>query len=175
METIDNAIILTGMTCCGKSTIANILAEKSRFKKVSFGGYLFGYAKERGIETKKENLQILGQGFIDEDPKLFLDGVIEYSNPGNLVIFEGVRHFSIFDEIKRRSKKITSIFIDVPFDERLRRFNERENDNITSQKFLDLDNHKVESEIPRLKILVDLILDGVSDPNVLAKHILTLL
>ena len=172
MEKIDKAIVLTGMTCCGKSTLANMIATQTEYKKVSFGGYLFNYAELMGLDTKKETLQIIGQQFIDEDPKKFLSAVINFSVPGKLVIFEGVRHLSIFEEIKNISQQTISFFIDVRFDERLRRFNLREKEKLSENDFLLLDNHRVEGEIPKLKTLADVVLDGTADPKELLSSVL---
>lgn len=163
MIKIDYSIVFIGMTCSGKSTLANELTKVIPFRKASFGGYLFNYAQEKGIDTKKDNLQVIGQNFIDTDYKSFLENVLLFSNAEENVIFEGVRHILIQKEIERLSDKTTAFFIDTPFDLRYKRFNSRESDKITEMQFLDLDNHPVEKEIEPLKDFCDVILDGRQD------------
>ena len=160
MNKIVNAIIFIGMTCSGKSTIANELSKVIPFKKASFCGYLFNYALQNSFDTKKESLQIIGQNFIEKDHKSFLFDVLEFSKPGENVIFEGVRHVVIQHEIEQLSFKTLTFFIDTPFNLRYERFNSREVDQITKEQFLILDNHPVEHEIEILKKSSDVILDG---------------
>ncbi len=66
MIQIENSIILIGMTCSGPPLPTNF---GLTVQKASFGGYLFDYATKNNLDTKKENLQIVGQGFIDNDYK----------------------------------------------------------------------------------------------------------
>jgi len=163
MTEISNSIIFIGMTCSGKSTIANELSQVIPFKKASFGGYLFNYAKKNNLDIKKDSLQVIGQNFIETDYKGFLSDVLQFSQPGKNVIFEGVRHIVIQNEIKNLSAKTLTFFIDTPFDRRFERFNLRETEKITEEHFLNLDNHPVEKEIILLKESCDIILDGRKD------------
>lgn len=173
MNAIQNSIIFIGMTCSGKSTLATELSNVISFKKASFGGYLFSYAKENGIDTKKDSLQIIGQNFIENDYKQFLSAVLEFSTPGENVIFEGVRHIVIAEEIKRLGKKTIFFFIDTPFEIRFERFNLRETEKITVEQFLELDNHPVEKEIEILKKSCDVVLDGCKEVAALLADVLT--
>lgn len=172
MKRIENSIILIGKTCSGKSTLANQLCKTIPFKKASFGGYLFNYAQENQLDTRKDNLQVIGHNFITADYKSFLQDVLDFSNPGINVVFEGVRHLVIHDEIKSISSKTISFFIDTAFDVRFDRFNLREFQKITKEEFLDLDNHPVESEIELLGKSCDVVLDGCENVETLLQQII---
>lgn len=172
MKIIDSSIVFIGMTSSGKTTLANELSKRNSFKKASFGGYLFDYAQKNNFGTKKEDLQIIGQNFIETDYKGFLSDVIAFSDPGKNVIFEGVRHLSIMDEIKNISDLAIVFFIDTPAQIRFERFNKRENSQITWDEFVQLDEHPVEREIKLLKHHSDVILDGNKDVDTLIKEIL---
>ena len=173
MKEIESSIIFIGMTCSGKSTIANELSKVIPFKKASFGGYLLNYAKENNLDTKKDSLQVIGQNFIETDYKSFLFDVLAFSKPGKNVIFEGVRHVVIQNEINNLSSKTLTFFIDTPFDLRFERFNLREDDKITEKEFLNLDNHTVEKEIEMLKELCNVILDGRKDVATLLAEVVS--
>jgi len=160
MKHLANSIIFIGMTCSGKSTIANELCKEISYKKASFGGYLFNYAQKNNLDTKKDTLQVIGQNFVEIDYKTFLSNVLEFSQAGENVIFEGVRHIVMLDEIKQISSNVITFFIDTPFELRYQRFNQREADKITKDHFLSLDNHPVEKEITILKESCDFVLDG---------------
>lgn len=173
MTEVKNSIILIGMTCSGKSTIANELCKVIPFRKASFGGYLFNYAQQNGLDTKKDILQVIGQNFIKKDYRSFLNDVLEFSKAGENVIFEGVRHIVINEEIKSISLKTLSIFIDTPFELRFERFNLREPEKITKAQFLNLDNHPVEKEIELLRKSCDVMIDGRKDVATILAEVLT--
>lgn len=172
MKIIDYSIIFIGMTSSGKTTLANEFSKRNSFKKASFGGYLFNYAQAHSLGTKKEDLQVIGQEFINTNYKGFLSEVLAFSNPGKNVIFEGVRHLLIMDEIKNISLRTTSFFIDTQLQTRFERFNKRESDQITLGQFVQLDEHVVESEIQQLKQLCDVILDGSKSVDTLVEEVL---
>jgi shikimate kinase len=175
MISIANSIIFIGMTCSGKSTLANELSKVIPFKKASFGGYLFNYAQQHNLDSRKDSLQVIGQDFIETDYKAFLAEVLAFSQPGENVIFEGVRHIVIQNEIKNISDKTLTFFIDTPFDLRYKRFNQRESDKINEEHFLSMDNHLVEREIILLKRSCDFILDGRKDVESLLTEVVSLI
>jgi hypothetical protein len=86
-----------------------------------------------------------------------------FNQDSNSLIFEGVRHRVIFDELKRISKRNISIFIDTDQITRYKRYCNRKKDSDTDktwEEFLLVDNHTVELEIETLKGDCDIIVDS---------------
>lgn len=149
------SIIVIGPICSGKSMIAQTIAAEYNFPVASFGGYLKQYALENGLGTERKDLQDLGEKFILERPKAFLEDVMSFSlTHGSVLIFEGVRHRIIFNMIRELSEDSLSVFIDIPYNVRWQRFLSRDksSDTIkTEQEFEKMNAHPVEKEILSLK------------------------
>lgn len=75
-------------------------------------------------------------------------------------------HFSIL-------LQTVSFYVDTPSEIRFRRFNSREINKVTWEKFLALDDHVVESEIKVLKNICRIMLDGKKDVELLVSDILS--
>lgn len=159
--------MIIGAISSGKSTVAKHISDEYGIKIASFGGYLNDYSLRNNLPIDRKSLQDLGDEFIKSKPEEFLLEVIQYSAPAAAsLIFEGVRHLSIFDLIKAQSIQFLSIFIDVPYDIRKERYLER-NKAIdlqkSSQEFDVRNSHAVEMEIPRLKEFCDLTITSFDD------------
>ncbi len=155
---------LIGRICSGKSTIAKQLSEHFDIPILSFGKYIFNFSKERDLKTDRDSLQSLGNKFIHENSKLFLENVIA-SQPtsSNSIIIEGIRHFSIYEELKIISNFSLFVFIDAPLQIRYERYCKRlkeGDEQISLDGFTKIDNHEVESEIDLLKKKCKIILDS---------------
>ncbi len=156
MEKINLSILIIGKICSGKSTLAMDISKWLHYPIASFGGYLANYSRENGLPMDREALQNLGANMIATDYKEFLDNVICYSNdrPSKL-IFEGVRHKVIFDDIKRRSEKMFAIYLDVMEEVRIERFIKREkaidSNAKAAEDFHKRSNHQVELELEMLR------------------------
>lgn len=163
-EEINIAIAVIGRISSGKSTFAKELSSHYNITIASFGSYLKCYCQSKGFKTDRETLQNIGEDFIRNDPKILLNNVITYSRQKtNDFIFEGVRHFVIFEELKNISKKYFTVFIDADQNTRFYRYLERNKDsdiNKTLEQFTASDNHPVELEIESLKHNCSLIIDS---------------
>ncbi|HXD91640.1 MAG TPA: AAA family ATPase [Bacteroidia bacterium] len=168
MQSINQAIVIIGRICSGKSTLANAISSQLQIPIASFGGFLVNYCKRHNIKIEhRDVLQNLGNTFIQKEPSKFLLDVIEFSvGNSNRIIFEGVRHKIILLEIQKMSKSIFSIFVDVETQERYKRMVRRAKDSDEVKnfdEFLKLDNHIVEKEIELLKPSADLIIGSDYD------------
>jgi len=161
---IDIAIAIVGRISSGKSTFAKELSKSYNITIASFGSYLKHYCETNSFKTDRKTLQQIGDEFINKEPEMLLSNVIKHFNQGsNSLIFEGVRHRVIFDELKRISRRYISIFIDADQITRYRRYCEREKEtdiNKTWEEFIVIDNHAVELEIETLKGDCDIIVDS---------------
>lgn len=158
MEKISLSILIIGKICCGKSTLAKDFSKWLSCPIASFGGYLEKYSIGNGLPSNREALQNLGESMIEKDYTSFLNNVILHSTgaeyPSKL-IFEGVRHKVVMDEIRERSDKMFSIYLDVSEEVRIDRFIKREKsidarENAASD-FYNRSKHKVEKELDLLK------------------------
>ena len=162
MATLDLTIIIIGKICSGKSTLAKDFARWINYPIASFGSYLKDYSEENNLPIDRPDLQDLGNKFINSDPKGFLTKVIKHQNStATNLIFEGVRHTVILNEIRQISKKSFAIYIDANEDVRLERFIKREKDidkNNAEIDFHERSNHIVEQEVENLKADCDFVL-----------------
>jgi len=146
---------IIGKICAGKSTIAKEISERFRIPIISFGSFLIDYSKKNNLPTDRNSLQNLGNHFIQQDAGRFLKNVIStQSEIKGLMIIEGIRHLSIYNEIERISEKCIFIFIDTSIEIRYVRYCDRlkESDKkVDLSEFYVIDNHNVEKEIDSLK------------------------
>jgi dephospho-CoA kinase len=161
---IDTTITIIGRISSGKSTFAKELSLSHSITIASFGAYLKHYCEMNDLQTDRKTLQQIGDEFIQNKPLIFLSDVItHFGKKSDILIFEGVRHRIIFDELKRISKKHITIFIDADQITRYKRYCEREKDsdiNKTWEEFIAIDNHPVELEIETLKNDCNIIVDS---------------
>ncbi len=159
MKKIDLAIVIIGKICSGKSTLSKKLSSELNIPIASFGNYLYTISQEMSLPTDRESLQDLGTKLINESYRDFLENVITHvPNQTNKLIFEGVRHKVIFEEIKRISNRMISFYLEVENKERLRRFLNREKVidlSANEDTFNERNKHQVESEVDILKSYCD--------------------
>ncbi len=162
MINLNLSIIIIGKICSGKSTLAKDFAKWIEYPTASFGGYLRDYSIQNRLPIDRLSLQDLGNQFINADHVSFLNNVICHSTnePQNL-IFEGVRHQSVLEEIRRVSKRAFAIYMDAKEEVRLDRFIKREKDidaNSAEIDFYQRSNHPVEQEVESLKELCNFVI-----------------
>ena len=154
---------IIGRISVGKSSIAKALSTATGIPVTSFGGYLVKYSKSNDLQVDRKSLQDLGEKFIEQDHKKFIENVIKDVSATGKIIIEGIRHSIILKDTRDVSKKSILVYIDASASTRYKRYRNRqkENDSIFSfDEFVEKDNHIVESEIESLKLLCDLIIDS---------------
>ncbi len=168
MKPIKTSIIIIGRICSGKTTYSKEIAKFLNIQVKSFSTYLKHYCEMNGIQINRENLQNIGEDLINTQPQVFLENVINFEKgPSDIIIFEGVRHKIILDELNNLSEKTIPIFISVDPETRYNRYINRDKKTdrkISFEQFLAIDNHPVEMEIESLKSKCILIVDSVNHP-----------
>ncbi len=171
MSRFDKAVIIIGEISAGKSTIAKLIASKYKIPIASFGGFLKAYSSRNNLVVDRRHLQDLGEHLIKCNPEEFLLNVIDFSCPNSkTIIFEGVRHFVIFELIQKYFCNTLSIFIDTPYEVRKERYllREKDIDTIKGQDQFELANsHPTESEIIVLKYKCDFIVDSLEKSEII--------
>ena len=150
------SIVLVGEIGSGKSTFAKYLNELTGTKIISFSFFLKERLKELGREQTRENLQNLGEEYV-KDPSNLLDAILNRDKLKDNFIFDGVRHASILQLIKKKFSPIIIYFdcsLEVRFERCVRRLG-----SISFKQFSNESNHKVEEEIRELKKHADLVFD----------------
>lgn len=172
MGPLKKAILIVGRISSGKSTIAQSVSSQYEIPIASFGGYLKDYCTKLGLPIGRNNLQNIGDRFINERPREFLLDVIKFSdNGGGKMILEGVRHKVIFDMIKEICPNNISFFVEVSDQVRLARFLTRQKDSDivkSESEFATMNSHPVELEVQSLKEFCDFIIES-SDPKLKIK------
>lgn len=171
---INTTIGIVGKICSGKSTVASKLKNYYNTPIVSFGSYLFEYSKNNNLLVDRTSLQNLGNKFIQEDSNLFLNKVLDsQSFDPNKIIIEGIRHISIYNELRKMSQTAFFAFIDAPIEIRYQRYLKRQKESdkqISFNEFEEMDKHIVESETDLLKDKCDIILDSEEDDQKVFKY-----
>ena len=163
---MNDVILLIGKISSGKSSIAKLLeSSNSESLIISFGGYLKYYCEQNNLKIERETLQNIGNSFIKSNPDLFLNNVIEFNepSPNKLIIFEGIRHESIFNSICKKYNNNISVFLDIDKEIRYSRYKKRNKDidkPTSYAEFIELDNHEVEQEVNNLKNKCTLIIEN---------------
>jgi cytidylate kinase len=169
MKTINKSVVIIGKICSGKSTLAKFLAENYSLPIISFGGYIKSHCIQNNLSTDRKNLQDIGESFINTDHKKFLKDAVLFSagNKTNLV-FEGVRHKAILNEIKETSSQTVFIFVKADHKSRYDRYVSRERDSDklnTFEQFKESDAHSVEKEIDELEKHCDYVIDSALEED----------
>lgn len=168
MKSIKISIIIIGRICSGKTTYSKEIAKFLNTEVKSFSAFLKHYCEMNGIQANRENLQNIGEELINTQPRVFLENVINFEKgTSEIVIFEGVRHKIILDEINNLSEKTIPIFICADGKTRFNRYINRDKKDdvkISFDQFIAIDNHPVEMEIESLKSKCILIVDSVNLP-----------
>lgn len=155
---------IAGPTASGKSTIAKLLEEKRGAFRIRYSMILSEIARARGEDPDdKATLQriflsereIHGEDFLSKELE---KRVIENKSP--LIVIEGNRRLvditTLEDIAKRRKDNLMFLFIDAPTDVRFERYNNRLKDHdeepISHEAFIELENNSAEDEINDLRV-----------------------
>lgn len=164
---IKTIITISGRISSGKSYAAELIQNKFGFPIASFGGYLKYYCEQKSLSTDRKNLQDIGEKLVETNPRQFIIDVIShFIGSSDKIILEGVRHKSIFEEVKHITDNHLSIFIDAGLQTRYDRYYKRNKDSDevkTFEQFMISDNHSVEMEIEDLKQFCNIIIDSTKE------------
>ena len=164
---LNTIITISGRISAGKSYVAKMLHAEFEFPIASFGGYLKYYCEQNGLPTDRKTLQNTGEAFVKADSKKFLADVLShFIGASDSIILEGVRHQSIFENVKELTENRLAVFVEADLQTRYKRYFERNKDSDelkTFEQFEIADNHSVELEIESLKPVCDLVVDSTND------------
>lgn len=163
--TLGKTIIIIGEIGSGKTTIAKHISKKLGYTYIGFGEYL----KSRFKKTpSRQELQDFGNSLINESPSLFLKNVIAHTTSHtDRILFDGVRHLTVFNEINLMSASCASIYMEATYEQRLYRYFHRskEMDMMKYQSIFEkASGHDVEQETKLLRSKCDAVI--ISSDNI---------
>lgn len=120
---MSTVLALAGKIASGKSTLAVNFAEAVGWPHVSFGDYVRGVARERGLEETREVLQEIGDKFIREDLEGFCKSVLAQADwqPGMPLVVEGIRHAEVNSLLRRMVAPSKYFLVLVSVDDQTRK------------------------------------------------------
>jgi cytidylate kinase len=146
----------------GKTTILAAVAEALNWKRASFGDYVRGVARERGLDESREVLQEIGAS-LAKNPDgfcVFLLRQVDWK-PGQNLVVDGIRHAKIMDALRRVTEPSRIFLVFVNIDEGVRRKRLLDDPDAEKQAALVYDAHTTEADVKNvLPAMADLVADG---------------
>lgn len=173
------SVMVSGRIASGKTSLAKRLSDRMTIRCVSFGSVVQGMLPGTRSPTRGR-LQDHGQHIMDAYGAgwLLLRALESHGIPlgcGARVIFDGVRHASMVDEIRSVSRASCVLFVDARPDVRLARYKSRGRDR--AKAFRKADGHRVEAELGSIRREADFVIEnsdsGLSTACARAEEILT--
>lgn len=166
------AIVLAGQSTAGKTTVALELQNLAGLPRVAFGDYVRKVAAERGISSDRKALQDLGLELLQQ-PQAFCEAVLAQAGDWKklqLLIIEGVRHVAILEILKELyfPDRIFLAYLDAPKELLFSR-------RTALGEAPDLDRHTVESDIEKLRLKADIVIDTTRPAEQTARELLGLI
>lgn len=167
-------IALAGPVGSGKSTLARALAKKLDVNLLAFGEYVRAYAKGHGLDAESRLvLQDIGQQLVERDPREFVQDALAWVQPGSHLILDGIRHESIWNEIRgaagERDQAARLIYLDIREDVRRKRLGAR---GLSGSEITAIDNHPTERDLrERLRPKANILIEGEQELDLLVQTI----
>ena len=158
---VDYSILVIGKINAGKTSLVKKISGYYRMPITSFGGMIKNLIQIEN-PTRLE-LQNFGyRKFITEGVRKILNDAINYSNNYNAksIIFDGVRHHTVLEEIRKISQKTLVIFLNLDKKTRYERYREYSEPNITFAEFQKIDERLIEKGIEGMKQFSDVVIDS---------------
>lgn len=160
----DYSILICGRISAGKTTVIKHLSKEFKIPVVSFGKMIKDIVDEAEKNPNRKQLQDYGYRlFSSIGAKKILEMAMDHSknNLSKIIIFDGVRHESVVEEIKKISKKTLLIFLEANENLRFHRYVKYAGpSNLTLSDFHKIDDHGIERGINKLKDYSDLTIDA---------------
>ena len=164
---IKTAFVIIGKIGSGKSTLASFISNTYNIPVASFGAYVEHYCENHGLSIDRRNLQKTGEELVNKNTGKFIHDVINFSQKNSSkIIFDGVRHKTILEEIKRISENTLCIFVDADIKIRYERYLNRNKDSDSVKNFEEFvknDSHPMEKEVNNLKNFCDIVIDSTQE------------
>lgn len=159
----DYSILVIGKINAGKTSLINKLSKQFDIPVTSFGSLIKNLVSVEDKNTSRSHWQDFGyHKFVVDGANKLLNDAIDYSGNNHIkkIIFDGVRHVTVLNEIKKISKKTYVIFLNVDEKIRYNRYTRYLEKDITLEEFQKIDNHFIEQGIYPMKQFADIVIDA---------------
>lgn len=154
-------ILLAGAKGAGKTVLAEALSAATSLPRVSFGDAVRAIARSKGMATDTSTLQDLGQSIVEKNPSLLCEQVLaQAATDGTGLVIDGLRHREVFAALKAlcAPRRTFLVFIDIDPAEQVRRIASRDGADESAVHRMNL--HEVEGQLPEIRKVADLVVDG---------------
>ena len=170
---LGRSLMVAGRIASGKTSLAKVLSHRLGVRRVSFGPVIRGMLPAARSLTRRR-LQDHGQRTIEaRGADWLLHEVLERCGvPTECeanVVFDGVRHKSMVDEIRSASRMSCLVFVDARPHVRLHRYAARSHADISMEAFNQVCGHRAESELGRIRRMADCRVNNSEDGLVTAR------
>ena len=146
----------------GKSTLSAELSRRLGYARVSFGDYVRGEARRRGLTSRSEVLQSIGEELVSAGATTFARNVLSTAvwDANGVLLVDGVRHKEILEAIRSIAapSHVRLVFVNVDKEQRKERLSVRGDDG---RQFDKLEAASTEVQVAGvLPKLADLVVDG---------------
>lgn len=157
----------------GKTTVANYLHEKYKFKILRFRDIIIQTIEERGLEKTRKNMQDIGDELYRKlGPESFCDLLLSKTSFNLDYVIDSIRHIEIDKYFRNKfQKEYISLFIEAPIELRFNRLNSREDKIFNQELISEIEDHPVEQEIEKLKRNAEYVILNNKDINYLYEKI----
>ena len=158
---IDYSILIVGKINTGKSSLIQRISEHFEIPVTSFG-YMISNLIQIENPTRVQ-LQNFGyEKFTTDGAGKILNDAINFSKNENAknIIFDGVRHKTVLEEIIKISKKTFVVFLEADKKIRYERYRKNFKSNITLEEFQKIDEHPIEQGIEIMKQFSDVVINS---------------
>ena len=165
-------VAVAGSPAAGKTTLARGLAEERSAAVVGFGALVRAEARRRGLSPGRRALQDLGEELLGElGPAGLVAAALSEAQPttGAPLVFDGVRHQEVLDELRARyGAQLIIVFLDPPRSARRARFAAQLGSEEAARS---AEAHPSEAQVAALRGEADLVL-GHARPEAVLERVL---
>jgi dephospho-CoA kinase len=157
-------VLISGPARSGKSTFAGHVGQLFGGVRVSFGDAVRRRALALGLASDRSSLQQIGERWVADDPAGLCDEVIASVAEQPRLVVDGVRHMEIYQLLQMRAegRRVVLVFIETASSIRRIRLGKGGVDDAAAANAIMA--HSTESELPSIRRVADLIVDGSEDP-----------
>lgn len=168
-------VCFSGGIASGKTTLATAVADHLGLTVATFGGFVRGVARTRGIAEQRAELQALGEALIAEMGwGAFCSAVLDAAawSVGGSIVVDGIRHVAAFEAVKSLVVPVPARLIFVDVQREVRQARAAESRTGEGGNLAKADAHSTERDVHgALCERADLVLDGTREVEVLVDEV----